>query len=62
MVPKPDTSPAQARGYWGKAMFAYEPETNTYRCPAGQHLQKHHSTVEAGKLISVYYNQRACGD
>ena len=62
MVPKPDTSPAQARGYWGKAMFVYEPETNTYRCPAGQHLQKHHSTVEAGKLISVYYNQKACGD
>lgn len=61
MVPKPDTSPAQARGFWSKARFAHEPETDTYRCPAGQHLQKHHSTVEAGKLINVYYNQKACG-
>jgi transposase len=61
MVPKPDTSPAQARGFWGKAMFVYEPEADTYRCPAGQHLQKHHATVEAGKLIKVYYNQKACG-
>lgn len=61
MVPKPDTSPARARGFWGKAMFVHEPETDTYRCPAGQHLQMHHSTVEAGKLINVYYNQKACG-
>ena len=42
-------------------MFVHEPETDTYRCPAGQHLQMHHSTVEAGKLINVYYNQKACG-
>lgn len=61
MVPKPNTSPAQARGFWGKAMFVHELETDTYRCPAGQHLQRHHATVEAGKLINVYYNQRACG-
>lgn len=61
MVPKPNTSPAQARGLWGKAMFVHEPETDTYRCPAGQHLQRHHATVEAGKLINVYYNQKACG-
>ncbi len=38
MVPKPNTSPAQARGFWGKAMFVHEPATDTYRCPAGQHL------------------------
>jgi hypothetical protein len=61
MVPKPNTSPAQARGFWGKAMFAHEPETDTYRCPAGEQLQKRFSRVEGGKLISVYFNQRACG-
>lgn len=61
MVPKPNTSPAQARGFWGKAMFVHERKTDTYRCPAGQQLQKRHATVEAGKLINVYYNQKACG-
>ena len=61
MVPKPNTSPAQARGLWGKATFVHEPETDTYRCPTGEYLQKRHATVEAGKLINVYYNQKACG-
>jgi hypothetical protein len=61
MVPKPNTSPAQARGFWGKAMFVHEPETDTYRCPAGQQLQKRFARVEGGKLISVYFNQKACG-
>lgn len=28
---------------------------------AQQYLQKRHATVEAGKLINVYYNQKACG-
>jgi hypothetical protein len=46
MVPKPNTSPAQARGFWGKAMFVHEPKTDTYRCPAGEQLQKRFSRVE----------------
>src|SRR5690554_2220718 len=34
-VPKPNTSPAQARGFWGKTMFVHEPETDTMpRWPA----------------------------
>lgn len=61
MVPKPNTSPAVARGFWGKTMLVHEPETDTYRFPAGQQLQKRFSRVEGGKLISVYFNQRACG-
>ncbi|MBE7183823.1 MAG: IS1182 family transposase [Methylobacterium mesophilicum] len=60
MVPKPNTSPAQARGFWDKAMFVHEPETDTYRCPTGQELQKRFARVEGGKLISVYFNQKAC--
>lgn len=60
MVPKPNTSPAQARGFWSKAMFVHEPETDTYRCPAGQQPQKRFARVEGGKLISVYFNQKAC--
>ena len=60
MVPKPNTSPAQALGFWGKAMFVHEPPTDTYRCPAGQQLQKRFARVEGGKLLSVYFNQKAC--
>lgn len=53
MVPKPNTSPAQALGFWGKAMFVHEPKTDTYRCPAGAQLQKRFARVEDGNLISV---------
>lgn len=60
MVPKPNTSPAQARGFWGKPSFVYQPETDTYRCPTGQQLQKRFAREEGGKLISVYFNQKAC--
>ncbi|ODT48479.1 MAG: hypothetical protein BGO80_11645 [Devosia sp. 63-57] len=60
MVPKPNTSPAQAHGFWGKTTFVYQPEADAYRCPVGEQLQKRHTTVEAGKLINVYYNQKAC--
>ncbi|MGE6744205.1 transposase [Allorhizobium pseudoryzae] len=57
MVPKPNTSPAEAHGFWGKAMFVHEPETDTYRCPAGAQLQKRFARVEGSKLISVYGRQ-----
>ncbi|WP_144408396.1 transposase, partial [Devosia psychrophila] len=43
MVPKPNTSPAQARGLWGKPSFIYQPETDTYRCPVGEQLQRSHA-------------------
>jgi len=61
MVPRPNTSPAQARGLWGKQAFTYEPETDTYRCPEGERLQNRFAREEAGKLIRVYFNQKACG-
>jgi hypothetical protein len=31
MVPKPNTSPAQARGLWGKQAFIYQPDTDNPR-------------------------------
>jgi hypothetical protein len=51
MVQRPNTSPAQARGLWGKPVFTYEPDTDTSRCPVGEQLQKRHATIEAGKRI-----------
>jgi hypothetical protein len=53
IVPKPDTSPAQARGFWSKAMLANESETNTYRCPAGQHLQTIPQLRQASSSTSI---------
>jgi hypothetical protein len=38
LVPKPNTSPARAKGLWGKNDFTYEPATDTYRCPLGKQL------------------------
>jgi len=61
MVPRPNTSPAQSRGLWGKPAFVYQPDADTYRCPVGEQLHKRHATIEAGKLINVYCNQKACG-
>ena len=61
MVPEPNISPAQARGFWGKTMIVHEPGTDTYRCPLGQQLQKRFARAEGGKLIGVYFNHKACG-
>ncbi|SFD23831.1 Transposase DDE domain-containing protein [Devosia psychrophila] len=61
MVPEPNISPAQARGFWGKTMFVHEPGTDTYRCPLGQQLQKRFARAEGGKLIGVCFNHKACG-
>jgi hypothetical protein len=60
MVPKADTSMARANGRWGKEDFTYEPETDTYRCPAGQQLQNRMTQIEAGKQLFFYFNQKAC--
>ena len=36
LVPKVMTSNSAAEGRYGKSDFAYEPDTDTFRCPAGQ--------------------------
>ena len=38
IVPKPLTSGAKADGRFGKQDFVYQPDTDTYRCPAGEQL------------------------
>jgi transposase len=60
MVPKPNTSMARGKGRWGKEDFTYQPDTDTYRCPAGQELQNRMTTIEAGKQTFSYFNQSAC--
>jgi transposase len=43
-----------------KKAFAYDAEQDTYRCPAGQYLNKASECMVKGKSKIYYYNIRAC--
>jgi transposase len=60
IVPKPLTSGAKADGRFGKQDFIYQPETDTYRCPAGEQLIWRYNTVEHGLTLSRYWSSN-CG-
>jgi transposase len=55
-VPKPMTSEARAQGRFDKADFVYDPDNDTYRCPAGSQLIRRFARVEAGHLIHRYWS------
>jgi len=61
-VPKPQTSNNQARGLFGKRDFVYQPETDTYRCPAGQSLIWRYHSMESGLEMDCYWSSvcKAC--
>ena len=54
-VPKPLTSGSKADGRFGKQDFVYIAQDDQYRCPAGQRLIKHMTTVEDGMALGVYW-------
>ena len=54
-VPKTLTSGAKAEGRFGKQDFNYIPEDDTYRCPAGERLTRHCTSVEHGMDLHVYW-------
>jgi len=60
IAPKPLTSGAKADGRFGKQDFIYQPETDTYRCPAGEQLIWRYTTVEHGLTLSRYWSSN-CG-
>jgi transposase len=65
-VARPDTSANTKLGLFGKERFVYDPDTDTYRCPAGQTLTYRFDTVErevpSGKERHIrYYRTSACG-
>lgn len=62
ICPKPLTSGARAKGRFGKPDFTYQPENDTYRCPAGETLRKRVTTVENGLVLHRYWasNCRQC--
>ncbi len=59
-VPKPLTSGAKASGRFGKQDFVYIQGENAYRCPAGNLLRHHMTTVENGQRLHSYWDQASC--
>lgn len=59
-VPKPFTSGAKADGRFGKQDFVYLPDQDMYRCPAGQHLPKHMTSIENGMKLHRYWDLASC--
>jgi Transposase DDE domain len=60
-LPKPLTSGAKSEGRFGKQDFAYLPEEDVYRCPAGERLSYRYTNEEAGKMLRRYLTT-ACLD
>jgi transposase len=54
-VPKTMTSDNKAKGLYDKRDFVYIEADNEYRCPAGNRLIYHHSSMEDGMKIDCYY-------
>jgi transposase len=58
-LPKPMTSGAKSEGRFGKQDFAYLPEDDVYRCPAGERLKYYYTNVENGMKLRRYWTN-AC--
>jgi transposase len=61
IVPKTRTSLAKAQGRFDKNDFIYQPDSDSYRCPASEKLTRRFSTVEAGKTLHVYWTTACPG-
>jgi transposase len=59
-LPRPLTSGAKADGRFGKQDFVYLPGEDAYRCPAGQKLPRHMTTVERGLTLHRYWDRASC--
>jgi hypothetical protein len=54
-LPKPLTSGTKSDGRFGKPDFAYLPEEDAYRCPAGERLPYRYTNEEDGKMLRRYW-------
>jgi len=59
LVPKPQTSNNKAAGLFDKRDFIYTPESNEFKCPAGQRAIYRFTSVEDGKALHKYWSS-AC--
>ena len=56
---KNQTSGNQAKGYFGKRDFIYQPQDDEYECPAGERAIYRFTREEKGKMIRRYWSS-AC--
>ena len=61
LVPKPLTSNSKAEGRFDKRDFTYDPATDAYECPAGEHATHRFTTEENGLTLHKYWSS-ACPD
>jgi hypothetical protein len=59
LVPKPLTSNNKAAGLFDKRDFVYIPDSNEYRCPAGERAIWRFTTIEHGLTLHKYWSS-AC--
>lgn len=55
-VPKPHTSGNEAKGLFRREDFRYSPESNTYRCPAGEQLIWRYRNIDGGKTGDTFWS------
>ena len=61
-VPRPQRGPSVRAGFFRKDEFKYDPETDSFTCPAGQRLTPYSSSVLRQLKKINYANRKACRD
>jgi hypothetical protein len=61
-VPRPQRGPSVKAGYFRKDEFRYDAGSDSYVCPAGQHLYSYSSSLLRGLKKINYVNKLACDD
>jgi transposase len=59
-IPKAHVSPKLKKELFTKDDFTYDPLTDTYKCPAGEHLTHRCTTTERKRVKMRYYRTAAC--
>jgi transposase len=55
LAPRTNTSTAKAEGRFSKEAFAYLPDEDAYRCPAGERLTYRYNAKEADLTTRIYW-------
>jgi BMFP domain-containing protein YqiC len=59
VLPRPQTGDKRLKGLFGRDRFHYQPDSNTYRCPAGESLIWRFRSIEGGRTLDTYWSS-AC--
>ena len=59
VLPRPQTGDKRLKGLFGRDRFHYQPDSNAYRCPAGESLIWRFRSIEGGRTLDTYWSS-AC--